>query len=289
MRKAHHKRSQLQKEADHDRKRTQLQKGIDLFSSMDIASHAAHAGYFIILSVFPTIVLLLGILRYTKLSVNDLTNLLDGAIPYVLTPWIDRLVSSAYANSSLTVVSVAAVVALWSASRGVYALAVGLNAVYGVSDRRNWLHRRMISMGYTFVFLIVLLLTLVLHVFGNTILNMLPESDNPVILFLMDVLDFRFFLLLIVQTVMFVAIYSFLPGVRNRIRDSVPGALLASLGWLIFSDLFSLYVENFDSYATIYGSVYAVVLSMLWLYCCLFIVFCGGALNRLLSRNSKNG
>ncbi len=261
-----------------------IRETVDTVSQMNIGSHAAHASFFIILSVFPTIVLLLGILRYTNLSVDDLTNLIDGAIPYVLAPWIDRLVDSAYTNSSITVISVAALTALWSASRGVFALAIGLDSVYGVYKKRNWLRRRAVSMFYTFLFLIVLLLTLVLHVFGNTIIAMLPESENPVVQFLMEILDFRFFLLLIAQTALFIAIYAFLPSVRNRLRDSLSGALLASLGWLIFSDLFSLYVENFDSYATIYGSVYAVVLSMLWLYCCMFIVFCGGALNRLLMK-----
>ena len=50
----------------------------------------------------------------------------------------------------------------------------------------------------------------------------------------------------------------------------------------MFSDLYSLYVEYFPSYANIYGSVYAVALSMLWLYSCVSIVFYGGVLNRFL-------
>ena len=73
-----------------------------------------------------------------------------------------------------------------------------------------------------------------------------------------------------------------LPNRKNRFSDSLPGAILASVGWLIFTQLFSLYVEHFGGYSNIYGSVYAVALSMLWLYCCLSILFYGGALNRLL-------
>ena len=63
---------------------------------------------------------------------------------------------------------------------------------------------------------------------------------------------------------------------------SVPGALLASAGWLIFSDLYSIYVEKYASLTNIYGSVYAIALSMLWLYCCMSILFYGGALNQYL-------
>jgi membrane protein len=54
------------------------------------------------------------------------------------------------------------------------------------------------------------------------------------------------------------------------------------MGWLIFSDLYSIYVERFSGYGNLYGSVYAVALSMLWLYCCMSILFFGGALNRWL-------
>ena len=76
--------------------------------------------------------------------------------------------------------------------------------------------------------------------------------------------------------------FTFLPNGRNRFRDTVPGALLASLGWLIFSDAYSIYVERFAGLSNIYGSVYAVALSMLWLYCCLSILFYAGALNQYL-------
>ena len=62
----------------------------------------------------------------------------------------------------------------------------------------------------------------------------------------------------------------------------MPGALLTALGWLTFSDLFSVYVEHFQNYANIFGSVYAAALAMLWLYFCVCIIFYGAALNRYL-------
>ena len=62
-------------------------------------------------------------------------------------------------------------------------------------------------------------------------------------------------------------------------------AVLAALGWQIFSNLYSVYVEHFTPLGNIYGSVYAVSLSMLWLYCCMSILFYGGVLNVLLREN----
>jgi membrane protein len=124
-------------------------------------------------------------------------------------------------------------------------------------------------------------------VFGTTILDMLPHSDHPFITFIADVVDLRFFVLIAIQTALFTAMFMVFPNRRNKAADSLPGALLASIGWLTFSDIFSIYVENFTRYSNIYGSVYAVALSMLWLYFCISIFFYGGALNQALMRREK--
>ena len=250
-----------------------------------IPNHAAGTCYFIVLSLFPALVLVLSLLRFTTLTVTDFMELLDGVIPDVLLPSVGRLLNSTFNGATGMLVSLSALTALWSASRGIYGLVMGLDAIFGVEKRRNYLHARLISVVYTFLFVLVLLLTLVLHVFGNTILALLPVEKNSLLRFLTEVIDLRFFLLLFVQTALFTAMYMFLPSRRSRFRECIPGALLSSIGWLVFSDLFSIYVENFDKYANIYGSVYTVALAMLWLYFCISILFYGGALNRFLANH----
>lgn len=248
----------------------------------NIPLHAAYAAYFLILSIFPALLLVLSMLRYTGLTVEDLIWVIGDFFPQPLMETAEELVYSIYFHSSSTVVGVAAVTTLWSASRGMYGILRGLNAIYGVSEDRGYLYTRGISVVYTFLFLLVLLLTLVLHVFGNSILKMLTMVDNKVLIFLMDLVDFRFFLLLILQSLLFTLMFMTLPNKRNRFLDSLPGGVLSSLGWLVYSDLYSIYVEHFSNYANIYGSVYAIALCMLWLYCCMSILFYGGALNRYL-------
>ena len=77
----------------------------------------------------------------------------------------------------------------------------------------------------------------------------------------------------------------YLTGVRRRFFESLPGALLSSLGWMSASSLFSLYVRYFPKYANIFGSVYAVALTGFWLYICISIFFYGAVLNRILRKN----
>jgi membrane protein len=255
--------------------------------SLDIPLHAANAGFFIILSLFPALVLILSLLRYTGLQVSSLVEVLSTILPAALMPTVEELVLSTYENSSGALVGFSALTALWSASKGIYGLLTGLNRVYGVSEDRSWLHTRFISVAYTFAFLAVLLLTLVIHVFGGTILALLPISRVKLIRILGRIIDFRFWLLLMVQTLVFMLLFAFLPNGRNKLRDTVPGAILASLGWLVISWAFSLYVAHFASLTNVFGSVYTLALAMLWLYFCLCLIFYSAALNQYLEERKK--
>lgn len=272
-------------------KKNGILRFVKAVAELDVGVYAAHACYFLILAIFPALVLVLSLLRFTGLRVEALTALIDGFVPDALMGYVRRLIINTYDNSSGAILSLSAVTALWSASRGVYGILTGFNAIYEVPEDRGYLHIRAVSLVYTVLFILVLLLTLVVNVFGTTIMQLLPRVEHPVISFLWNLIDLRFVLLLCVQTALFTTMYAVLPNRRNRFSDSFPGALLASLGWLIFSDLFSMYVENFSSYSNIYGSVYAVALSMLWLYFCMSILFYGAVLNRTIIgfRKRKNG
>lgn len=247
-----------------------------------IPLYAANASFFIVMAVFPALLLLLGLLRYTPLEVERLGEMLAGILPEALLEGAEELILLTYDATSASTLGLSAVTTLWSASRGIYGLLTGLNAVYGAEESRGWLYTRLVSAGYTFVFLLVLVLTLGLHVFGTGLLTLLQRTGHPFLRFLLGLVDVRFFLLLALQTALFTAMFMALPNGKHSFRESLPGALLASAGWLTFSNLYSIYVERFAHLTNVYGSVYAIAISMLWLYCCMAIVFYGGALNRLL-------
>ena len=128
---------------------------------MHIPLHAAYAAYFIVLAFFPALVLILSVLRYAGMEVKGLVEMLSDILPSTMVGDAEELIYSTYRNSSGALVGVSAVTALWSASRGIYGMLTGLNAVYGVSENRGYIYTRSISAVYTFVFILILLLTLV--------------------------------------------------------------------------------------------------------------------------------
>lgn len=261
-----------------------LEAGFCWLSSVRISQLAANTGYFIVLSVFPALLLVLSGLGFTGMDLEDLLGLLESLLPQALMGTARELIYSVYDNASGAVAGLSALTALWSASRGIYGLLTGLNVIYGVSENRGYFYTRFISVLYTFAFEVVILLTLVLHVFGNAILSFLQGIDFPAVRLLMSLLDLRFVFLLVLQSLLFTLMFMVLPNRRNGFLESLPGGLFSCIGWMLFSNLYSVYVTHFPSYANIYGSVYAIAISMLWLYCCLEILFFGGALNRLLMK-----
>lgn len=264
-----------------------LKQIIQFLAPMDISIHSAYTSFFLILSLFPMLVILFGMLAYTSLGLNEVMSFLKGFLPTAFLPLAERILSGAYENTSGTIVSVSALTALWSAGRGIRGLINGMNAVYNLKESRSYLATRSICMVYTFLFLISLILTLVFHVFGRTIADYLRMTTNPFLIFLMDIIDWRFVLLLLIQILLFAAMYAYLPNRRHTLFESLPGAVFASLGWTVCANLFSLYVEYYPNYANVFGSFYAAALAMLWLYLSVSIIFYGAALNRWLMERKK--
>lgn len=260
---------------------------IKFLEPMDISVHSAYTSFFLILSLFPMLVILFGMLAYTSLGLNEVMSFLKGFLPAAFVPLAQRIMSGAYENTSGTIVSLSALTALWSAGRGIRGLLNGLNTVYDLEENRSYLATRSISMLYTFLFLIVLILTLVFHVFGRTLVDYLRMTTNPFLIFLMDIINWRFILLLLLQSLLFAAMYAYLPNRRHSLLASFPGAVFASVGWTVCANLFSLYVEYYPNYANVFGSFYAAALAMLWLYISVSIIFYGAAINRWLLERKK--
>src|SRR5699024_6844485 len=156
----------------------------DDISRLRVSVYAGNAGFFVLLAIFPALMLVMSVIRYTGLDINLLTDMLEGFIPSALMSGAKRIILNTYYSTSTAVVSISAVTALWAASRGVYGILRGLNGVYGGQEDRRYFYTRLISVVYTFGFLIVLLLTLVLHVFSNQLLELLSWKDGGLFSFL---------------------------------------------------------------------------------------------------------
>ena len=242
-----------------------------------IPVYAGNAAFFLVLSFLPA-------LQYTVFRPEDLLALLSRIMPDEVLPLFSDFLQKAYQKSGAAIISLSALTAAWSASRGIYGISKGLSAVLDVPETRSYLRLRLLCLFYMLLFVLGLVLTLLFHVFGQRLLALLTRKGLPLagmLSFLLEHLQLYSFLLL---TALFSLLYLALPDRRQRLSAVFPGALAAAGAWLLFSALFSVYVNHFAKGLALYGSLTTMVLTMLWVYACVSIVFYGAFLNRLLLR-----
>lgn len=256
------------------------------FSENTLSVHAAHVVFFIMVSFFPFVMFFFTLLRYTPLTEENLARIMDAVVPGTMSHVLDSWISEAYSRSSGTILSVTVITALWSGSRGFMGITYGLDKIYGVKNRRNWLHNRLSSLIYTIAFSVVLLISLIVLVYGNKILlalNTFFSIEAPVfigIFSLRSILGFTLFFLF------FLLLYMFIPDRRPRAKQEIPGALFSSVMWILFSYIFSIYIDYFSNFSSIYGSLTYIVMFMLWMYVSMNLLFIGALINRFLAEGN---
>ena len=254
--------------------------------SADIAenhmgAYAAQTAYFFMLCMIPIILLLLTMVQYTPVTKADVMTAVIQVFPASVDSLITSIVNQVY-NQSTGIIPITIIVALWSAGKGVLAMTSGLNCIYGCRETLNYIFLRIRATIYTVMFIIVIILLLVLSVFGNT-LNLFIAGHIP---FLKKISDWlimsRTFITPTVLVVFSLMIYRFLPNRRGRFRDQLPGAMFAAVGWMVVSWVFSIYLDVFEGFSSMYGSLTTIVLIMLWMYFCMYCILLGAEMNVLL-------
>ena len=246
-----------------------------------VGAYAAQAAYFFMLCMIPIILLLLTLVQYTPVTKADVMTAVIQVFPSSVDSMITSIVNQVY-NQSTGVIPITIIVALWSAGKGVLAMSSGLNCVYDCQETRNYIFLRIRATLYTVMFILVIILLLVLSVFGNS-LNIFIEENIPFMKGMADwLIEARMIISPVVLTIFSLLIYKFLPNRRDKYRKQIPGAVFSAIGWMAVSWVFSVYVDVFKGFSSMYGSLTTIVLIMLWMYFCMYSILLGGELNVML-------
>lgn len=243
-----------------------------------MSAYAAQAAYFIILSFIPFMLLLMTSIKYTPLTREEVINVVMQVCPESFEGFIRGIVWEVYAKS-LGVVPISALIALWSAGKGIQALTNGFNSIYQVQETRNFFVTRIRSVVYTLVFVIAIILTLILQVFGNSLQRELSSRFPVLDRLVTTIISMRVMISLFLLSLVFVMMYKFIPNRKATFRSQLPGAVLSAVCWSAFSFFFSLYVDFFSVTSNMYGSMTTIVLILLWMYFCMMFVMIGAQVN----------
>lgn len=244
----------------------------------NISSFAASCAFFLFISLIPILYLLCSVLPYVNITQEALRASVDSALPSVIGVFLNSVIADVYGQSAGGI-SLAVFVMLWSAGKGMMALMRGLNAVNEVEEDKNYLYVRVIAAVYTVLLIAAIIISMLFGGFGKFIIHVflanMPGGD-----ILYSILDqIRFVYAWAVLTVLFMLIYSYVPGQKQRFWMQMPGAIFTAVIWHSFSLVFSVYLDYFGGFG-IYGSLATVVIVLLWLYGMSYIVMVGAHINK---------
>jgi len=252
-----------------------------------VAAYASQSAFFFILSLIPIILLLMTMIQITPVTKADVMTAVLRIFPTSINTMITSIVNQVY-NQSMGIIPVTIIVALWSAGKGVLALATALNTIFGCPETRNYIYIRMRATVYTVLFIMMLIVMLVLAVFGNTI-NKFILAYIPFATHLANVVIWlKNFVAPALLTILFLYLYKYLPNSDElRLKDQLPGALFSTAGWMLCSWVFSIYLDIFQGFSNMYGSLTTIVLFMLWMYFSMYCILVGGELNEMIMNMRK--
>ncbi len=250
----------------------------------NVSSYAASTAFFLFISLIPILYLVCSILPYVNITQDALSQSVDSALPSVIGVFLNSIIADVYGQSAGGI-SLAVLVMLWSAGKGMMALMQGLNAVNEVEEDKNYLYVRVIAAVYTVLLIAAIIISMLFGGFGKFIIKVflanMPGGD-----ILYSILDqIRFVYAWAVLTVLFMLIYSYVPGQKQSFLMQMPGAVFTAVIWHSFSLAFSVYLDYFGGFG-VYGSLATVVIVLLWLYGMSYIVMVGAHINKYFSRSS---
>jgi membrane protein len=250
---------------------------------------AAGVAFWGMFAVFPGVAALISIWGFfaDPLVIEQLLEVLSRFLPpeawRLMNGQIHRLMEAN--NSTLgwtTAVSIG--IALWSSRAGTEALIRGLNAVYRRSNRmgvRQWIAPVILTLAIGGVAIVALASVVIMPI----IMAFLPPGTMAQSLLAAS----RWGIAAVVMILGLGLVYRYGPN-RDGFRRSpwlTPGVFVALGIWIAASLAFSFYIQNFNRYNEIYGTLGAAIILLLWLYISAYAVLLGGALNAKLERNAR--
>ncbi|AXI38400.1 MAG: YihY/virulence factor BrkB family protein [Bacillaceae bacterium] len=258
------------------------------FKEDEISSLAAELAYFFLLSLFPFLIFLMNLLAYLPLSSDVVLDFVAQYAPGNTMKLIENNVRHIIETQNVTLLSFGVIGTIWSASNGINAIVRAFNKAYQVEENRHFLVARLMSILLTFAMILVILVALLLPVFGREIGLFIFRAFGFTEVFLTIWNTIRWLLSAVILCIVFTGLYFIAPNKRMKISEAYPGALFATVGWIVVSLLFSYYVGNFGNFSVTYGSLGGVIILLIWFYLSAVIIILGGEINAILSKNSNN-
>ncbi len=249
----------------------------------DIVTRSNSVAFSFFLSVFPFVIFVLPLLSITPWAIEYMDRIeanINEVLPLTAKQYILNIIESIQTERSPQLQVVSLVFSAIFASSGMLTLMYGFDKSYKESFKpRNYLHKRWVALNLTFLLVVILFISAVLIVLGEHVLYSLIEilslSSFQAVVFVF----FKWLIVFVLFYLVITIIYRYGPSTYRPLRLINPGATLATVFSILASVGFSYFINTFDRYNEIYGSIGALIVILLWLQINAFIILAGFELN----------
>lgn len=247
----------------------------------DIFGLSAQCAYALVFALFPFLIALVSVASFLPAGPEgaqlppELTSQMPAAVRDILEARIDE-VASLDRTSTLTI---ALLVAIWSAAAGASTLVTAINRAYEHVERRSFVKRRLVGLALVGAGAVLVFLPSLWGWFGSIATSILESFGMQDIAFLVDWL--RWPVILVGAFLWLTLLFHVAPEGQTKWRLITPGAVVASVGFLLANSALSFYVEIARDMSVTYGSLGGFVVLLLWLYVVSFVLLVGAEVNAI--------
>ena len=263
-----------------------LKELIEEIKKDDLISVANDLTYKIFFSMFPFLIFLISIAGFFELDESYLVEQFYLLLPETIHEPINIFASEVIGARNPGVLSLSLLLSMWSASWGFGTARKSINKAYGYRDSRNIIKKILINMASVIVFSAIIIISFIMLIFGDSILNFLYVNFyvNENILPLFSALRYCAAIAAIFFAVLTINKMSISQSVSGK--SLVPGAVFTVVSWIAVSKLFNIYIKNFTKYSNVYGSLAGIIVFMLWLNILCITLLLGSEVNVVKSKIS---
>ncbi len=246
-----------------------------------VGAFAAQTAYFLFLSVIPYFIFLITLIKFTPLKEEMVIDYIDAYLPEYIAPVLTPIIVEIFAGA-LSVMTISIIGAIWASAKGIQSMTDGLNSIYGIREKRNFFVLRFRAIVYTILFTILTMTGIVFAMYGKRVKDLILKKVTFEFRIFRTVLDFRYIIFALILFVIFLLILKFLPSRKRRLKYVVIPAALAAICWTFLSWAISIYINYFGGFS-MYGSMMALMLAIMWIYFGMYILFIAAELDSIYS------
>lgn len=267
----------------------QLIKGLaDRYKKHNVSNTAACLAYYFILSFFPFIILINMTIAHMHISSEIIIKILSPLFPENVTDLIVNYNDHIISATNFTTVSIGAVFVVYSASRSIRILNGALLDAYEIKSETSYIRSVVLSVLTTAALIIITALSIAILIISSKTANKIMAyfSFEPVLINTLKICASVFLFLSAVMVL--TCIHYVASKAKIEFKKLIFGSFLSMTAVCIASYGFAVYFNNFSNFSAIYGTISAVMLLILWLYCFSNIIVMGAEFNSLLIERKQD-